>query len=176
MTTVNGKSYYYGQLSGTSMATPMVTGILATWLGVKNDLSPDDVRTILQTTSISDSYTGTIPSGGSNIWGYGKIDAWSGIKSLLKTTQLQLIQQNSDNVLIYPNPTDGVLSFLFAHNDANVKLSVFAMSGQLVYQQQVGAVTLAQEVVVNLPNLISGVYLVTVKGNLPYKSHQLLFR
>jgi len=176
MTTVNGKSYYYGQLSGTSMATPMVTGILATWLGVKNDLSPDDVRAILQSTSITDSYTGTIPSGGSNIWGYGKIDAWSGIKSLLKTTQLQLIQENSDNVLIYPNPTNGVLSFLFAHNDANVKLLVFTMSGQLVFQQQVGDVKLAQEVVVNLPNLISGVYLVTVKGNLPYKSHQLLFR
>lgn len=32
------------------MATSMVTGILATWLEAKNDLSPNEVRTVLQQT------------------------------------------------------------------------------------------------------------------------------
>ena len=175
ITSVNGKSYYYGQLQGTSMSTPVVTGILATWLEVKNDLTPDEVRVILQNTAITDSYTGVIPSTGSNIWGFGKIDAWSGIMACLKASQLQILQSSNENVLIYPNPTSGNLSILFGHNDSTVQLKVFNMSGQLVYTQQIGKVTYAQEIAISLPHLATGVYLVALTGDLSYKTNHILF-
>lgn len=172
--TVNGKAYYYGLLQGTSMATPMVTGILATWLEAKNDLSPDEVRTILQETSISDAFTGTIPSLGSNTWGTGKIDAWNGIIACLKMEVLEKIQTSNDNYLIYPNPTSGTFSLLFGIKDSNVQLNVYALSGRKVFTKQIGDVSIAQNVVVNLPNIGSGVYLVTLSGSLSYKTYHLM--
>ena len=172
--TVNGNSYYYGLLQGTSMATPMVTGILATWLEAKNDLSPFEVRTILQQTSISDAYTGTIPSIGSNTWGDGKIDAWNGIIACLKIAVLEKIQTSNENFLIYPNPTSGTVSLLFGVKDSNVQLSIYALNGQKVFTQQIGDVSIAQEVIVNLPGISSGVYLVTLSGNMSYKTYHLI--
>jgi minor extracellular serine protease Vpr len=174
--TVKGKNYYYGQLEGTSMATPMVTGILATWLEAKNDLSPDEVRTVLQQTSITDSYTGTIPSTGNNTWGSGKIDALSGILACLKLAMLQKVQTSSDNYFIYPNPTSGTIFILFGKKDSNVQLSVYNLNGQRVYTQQLGDVAIAQEATITLPSLATGVYLVTLSGNLQYKSYHLLKR
>lgn len=171
---VNGQNYYYGQLQGTSMATPMVTGILATWLEAYNDLSPDDVRTILQQTSISDTYTGTIPSGGSNSWGYGKIDAWNGIQACLKLALIQRVEASNDNCLIFPNPTAGSFNVLFGIKDSNVQLTVYNLNGQQVYTNQIGDVSIAQDVVINLPGLATGVYLVAIKGNLQYKTLHLL--
>ena len=171
---VNGQNYYYGQLQGTSMATPMVTGILATWLQAYNDLSPDDVRTILQQTSISDTFTGTISSGGSNLWGFGKIDAWNGIQASLKLAFLQRIEASNENCLIFPNPTAGSINVLFGKKDSNVQLTVYNLNGQLVYSTQIGDVTVAQDVLLDLPGLATGVYLVSVKGNLQYKTFYLL--
>lgn len=173
---VNNKFYYYGLLQGTSMSTPMVTGILATWLEAKNDLSPDEVRTILQQTSISDFYTGTIPITGSNTWGYGKIDAWNGIKACIKMSVLQRIQSSNENYLIYPNPAIGTMYVLFGVKDSNVQLSVYALNGQQVFTQQIGDVSLAQEVELNIQGLSSGIYLVYLKGNLQYKVYHLLKR
>lgn len=172
--TINGISYYYGQLEGTSMATPMVTGILATWLEAKNDLSPDEVRSILQQTSISDSYTGTIPLIGSDTWGFGKIDAWNGIIAAIKLNVIQQVQNSNENYLIYPNPTTGIMNVLFGKKDANVQLSLYNLNGQKVFTQQIGDVSVAQEITVNLPNLATGVYLITLSGSLQYKTYHLL--
>ena len=86
-TTVNGKKYYYGYMSGTSMATPFITGVLATWLQANPTLSPNDVRNIFKKTARQDNYTGTISENGDNTWGFGKIDAWNGIKECIKMTQ-----------------------------------------------------------------------------------------
>jgi len=172
--TINGISYYYGQLEGTSMSTPMVTGILATWLEAKNNLSPAEVRSILQQTSISDSFTGLIPAGGSNTWGFGKIDAWNGIQATMKISLLQEIQASNVNYIIYPNPTTGNLSLLFGTRDSNVQVSVFNLNGQQVYKQQIGDVSVAQEFIMNLPGIANGVYLLNVTGNLKYKASHLL--
>jgi len=152
----------------------MVTGILATWLEAKNDLSPAEVRSILQQTSISDSFTGLIPAGGSNTWGFGKIDAWNGIQATMKISLLQEIQASNANYIIYPNPTTGNLSLLFGTRDSNVQVSVFNLNGQQVYKQQIGDVSVAQEVILNLPGIANGVYLVNVTGNLKYKASHLL--
>lgn len=45
---VNGQHYYYGVMNGTSMATPVVTGIIALWLQANPDLTPADIVRIMQ--------------------------------------------------------------------------------------------------------------------------------
>lgn len=46
--TINGKSYYWGQMTGTSQASPFVAGVIATWLEANPELSPEDIQLILK--------------------------------------------------------------------------------------------------------------------------------
>jgi subtilisin family serine protease len=67
-------------LSGTSMATPMVTGSVALLLERRPDLTPANVRTILTTSARQDGFTPLSYAGfGAGVpnpsWGYGKLDA-----------------------------------------------------------------------------------------------------
>src|SRR2546427_6067066 len=68
--------------SGTSMATPMVTGSIALLLERRSDLTPEQVRAVLTGTARPDGFTATsyetgsgVPSGSPNAsWGAGKLD------------------------------------------------------------------------------------------------------
>ncbi|MDD3474370.1 MAG: S8 family serine peptidase [Candidatus Dojkabacteria bacterium] len=60
----------YNTLNGTSMATPHVSGMVALMLKANPTLSPNDVKTILSTTSIDLGQTGR-----DVFYGYGRIDA-----------------------------------------------------------------------------------------------------
>ena len=73
-------SYPYGAMTGTSMACPVVSGIVALWLQAKPDMKLDDVKNVLSQTSRNDEYTQDDAEGR---WGYGKIDAAAGIKYIL---------------------------------------------------------------------------------------------
>ena len=77
-----GNTWYYGKDQGTSMASPVVAGIVALWLQAYPYLTPEQAKTLLKNSAIHDSYTGTIPTG-SNTWGWGKANAWLGMQQLL---------------------------------------------------------------------------------------------
>lgn len=55
---VPGKTDYWGEMSGTSMATPVVTGIIALWLQADPSLNVEDVRDILAGMDKIDAYKG----------------------------------------------------------------------------------------------------------------------
>ncbi|MCF2137373.1 MAG: S8 family serine peptidase [Candidatus Thorarchaeota archaeon] len=65
-----GHSKNYDTMSGTSMATPMVAGVVALILSANPDLTPAEVRDILHTTSID---LGS--SGWDKYFGYGEVNA-----------------------------------------------------------------------------------------------------
>lgn len=171
--TVNSVDYYYGFMQGTSMASPFVTGVLATWLGVKNTLSPEEVRTIFQNTAIRDDYTGAISTSGSNSWGYGKIDAWNGIKACLQLTS-QDEQTVRADFQLYPNPVIDQCRILFTKQDTNVRLSVYSVDGQQVMQKSIGNVEIAQEVDLNFSALSTGVYLIRISGQHQYVTQRII--
>ena len=69
-------------MSGTSMASPTVAGIIAQWLQINPELSPSDVKNIIVQTAIKDSFTEDQYTGvrfGLN----GKIDAMAGVRYLI---------------------------------------------------------------------------------------------
>jgi minor extracellular serine protease Vpr len=171
--TVNGVDYYYGMMQGTSMSTPFVTGVLATWLGVDSSLNPAQVRSILQSTSITDTYTGTIATGGSNYWGFGKIDAWNGIKACVQLAAQNNVTSNIE-VKIYPNPCTDSFSLLFTSNDSNVYVTISTINGQQIEHRLIGTVAAAEEININVSTFPTGIYLVSFSGKKQYKAYKLL--
>jgi len=55
--------------AGTSMATPVVAGLVALIFEVSPNLSIQDVKQVLTSQALSDGSTGSLPN---NIYGYGK--------------------------------------------------------------------------------------------------------
>jgi subtilisin family serine protease len=80
----NDRNYYFTKISGTSMAGPMVTGVVALLLDANPYLSCAQVKEIIKTTVRKDNYTGVIPEEGSVRWGSGKLNAYAAIKMALQ--------------------------------------------------------------------------------------------
>ena len=88
------------------MSAPAVSGIIAILLQVNPLLSPENLLNLFSQTSDKDIYTGQIPSGGSNTWGVGKINAYRTLKKLLEPTGIKHFQTES-RMLVFPNPARG---------------------------------------------------------------------
>ena len=71
----NDPDQFHRVLAGTSMAAPHVAGIIALMLQYSPSLSAMQIASFLRETAREDSFTGLLPSGGSEIWGSGKADA-----------------------------------------------------------------------------------------------------
>ena len=72
----------FGASSGTSMSSPMTAGIVALLLEADPELNVDEVKELLRNTARIDDFTGQIPEAGSNLWGWGKIDALAALSAL----------------------------------------------------------------------------------------------
>ena len=81
------QGYPYSAEDGTSMSCPAVAGIVALWLQARPDLTLADVKKVMEETSINDSFTLDSPQR----FGYGKIDARSGIEYLTGLTGIHEI-------------------------------------------------------------------------------------
>ena len=76
-------TYYYGGLSGTSMATPAAAGVVALWMQAAKDkgktLSCKDIKDIIKHSCDTDEYTNASPER----FGAGKINAYKGLLYVL---------------------------------------------------------------------------------------------
>lgn len=166
-TEINGKTYYYGMMQGTSMAAPYVTGVLATWLQANPTLTPDEIKAILQKTAINDSFTGNLLPNGNSSWGYGKIDAYAGIVEAIKqSTAINETPVSSQSVLMYiSRDNQQLINFLFTQEDSNVQINVFNVNGQKLLSKQVGEISGRQEETIDLGGMPKGLYLIKISGN-----------
>lgn len=172
------RDYYYGALQGTSMAAPYVTGVLATWLQAKNNLTPEEVRHVLEWTSTTDVYTGEIPEGGSYTWGYGKIDAWEGLKKCIELDKQQKLGKEYGNIEIFvSNFASRTLNIVFYTLDVlEAKLVFFNINGQRVAEKNIYAGDITQPTAVDVSEIPKGVYVVKVEGTKQkYKPKKLIF-
>lgn len=170
---VGNTTYCWAYMSGTSMATPFVTGVVATWLQANPKLTPAAIKNVFAQTAATDSYTGTCPN---NTWGYGKIDAHAGLLKVISTTGIENLESMPDAIMLYPNPNDGAFQLLFTQNDNNVDVRVYAANGQQVYMRHIGNVDMQQTLDINLGGMQSGAYIVKIAGNDINQTCRLLVR
>lgn len=85
---------YWGELQGTSMACPFVTGTVGLWLQADPALTFDQVLETINKSSVAQT---TVPER----WGAGKIDALAGIKYVLdKKAAIGSVFEDEDQRLV----------------------------------------------------------------------------
>lgn len=152
----NGKDFDFMRISGTSMSGPMVTGIVSLILEARPDITPDQVKEVLQTTAYQDTYTGVLSGGSHNRWGWGKADAYNAIQASF-AVEVEEIQNNSD-YLIYPNPAKDILTIKNA-DGKTFEYEIFTLDGRSMESSS----TLHDQI--QLPILPSGIYLLRLTEN-----------
>jgi subtilisin family serine protease len=70
---------WYVRFGGTSGSAPIVVGAVALMLQMQPTLTADQVRQVLQSTAVSDSFTGVTPNPS---WGYGKLNVLAALDAL----------------------------------------------------------------------------------------------
>lgn len=120
--------FLWGAMSGTSMASPTVAGIIAQWLQIDPNLSPGDVKKIFAETAIKDMFTQD-PDRGVRFGPNGKIDAMAGARYILDLHEEEITygDVNGDGnitikdltLLINYMLTEETTNFIFINADMN---------------------------------------------------------
>lgn len=141
------RTYTWGTASGTSMATPVVTGIIALWLEAEPSLTYEDVMKTIKETSMHDRFTGDVPDG---IFGQGKIDALAGLKHILQMSSISHADAEKPSC----SYADGILHL--TTTDRIDRIEVYRTDGTKVVSQKVNANE------IRLPLKSGGIYIVKV--------------
>lgn len=159
---LNRNAYnFYGVKSGTSMATPAVAGILALWLQANPQLTYADVKEILRETSLKDNYTGSEEWNAN--FGYGKINAYDGLRMALEMAQSSGINEtlNSEEPVTLLKGQQQ-WRVLFNNDETYADVSVYALSGARLRHERMDNVRRGEEHVVSFSGLEPGVYLIRI--------------
>lgn len=166
-----GRYNQYGYMQGTSMASPFVAGIVATWLQAYPQLTPEQLHEIVQNTARKDSFTATAPD--SN-WGYGKINALDGLRQCIEKQEtgcVSVAMPFDGTVRI----TDGNIVLGFAR-DTQATLCITSMTGSTLFSKQLGKRSAGETLSVAVPKLPKGVYLLSVKTPTATKTFKFVWQ
>lgn len=142
---------YWAEMSGTSMSSPFVAGVLALWLQADPTLTVDEVKQIMKETSVNDEYTARE----SHRWGYGKIDALAGIKKILGISGIADVIVDGEDILI--SQLDGGRTIdVFSAGAQSVDVRLYTIGGTLA----ASASATGDSLQLSAANLESGVYIV----------------
>ncbi len=146
---VDGKVYCWKAESGTSMAAPVVTGIVALWLQMNPRLTPDDVKQVLAKTARHPEPDETYPN---YRYGYGEIDAYRGLLYLANLSGIKGLSEHQPRQACFR--IEGRRLTVTGCTQAAV--TVYALGGEVVLR------TTLSDGTVNLSSLRPGVYAVQI--------------
>ena len=154
--TLNRDPYVWG--IGTSMACPMVTGIIALWLEADPDLTMDEIKDIIAQTSVVDD---KLALDDKVQVGAGLINAYEGLKEVLRRKEAAGIHGvSTEATRLVTTPLDGQRVQVFLAGAEALRVEVFNMTGIRVAQQQ----TAGDEATIDLQGQPKGSYVVRVNG------------
>ena len=156
----NGVEYDFAKLSGTSMSSPVAAGVIALMLEANPELTPSDVRSILEYTSRQDNYTGELPSEDEFVWGHGKVTASQALlASLTWDSNLSMPVIDENDVFIYPNPAGEHLWFYGLENGKS-KWEIYDLHGRICLSGHTESLNF-----IEVLDLNSGMYIIKVTNS-----------
>jgi len=153
-----GKSYPFARFSGTSMSGPAVAGVAALLLEANPDLSVPQVYNVLKETARMDNRTGTLPEGGDNTWGFGKVNALAAVIRARETNGDWYVDAAYS---IFPNPVSDFIHYRGSRPEVSYPCKLYTLEGKLMREDYIGFTNPFE--VSNIPN---GLYILRIKdGN-----------
>lgn len=156
--TSGGTTYYWGEMEGTSMATPYMTGTAALWLQADPTLTCADIKEVLANSCKSDAQTAATP----DRFGYGKLDANAGLMYIL-TKELGAIgdvESDMESPLVVNTVAEGVYTVALAGN-SSFTVSLTDMQGRTVAT----ATATDGMATIDASSLGHGIYVLRAAGN-----------
>ena len=143
----------YGSGTGTSMSTPLVSGVCALLLEAHPDWTPSQIRNaILNTSSQSDT-----PN---NTYGWGIVDAVAACNCDQTGTPTFFISNG------YPNPSNSRVTFTLKNPpESAVEISIIDVKGASIFGKNVTLFQNENILNLNLKNHPSGIYFVVFNFN-----------
>lgn len=164
MYNLRGRDYYYAEASGTSMSSPMASGIVALLLQVNPELNPQRIQSILAETAFKDNATTQTPD--SSRWGAGKANAYAAVKKAILTVGVETVTNEMLKTIdVFPNPNNGMFRLSFESRQAtSLLLEMTDIFGRSIsvdrWDVQVGQNTFSA----GMKTLSQGIYFVNVIG------------
>lgn len=156
--TENGYSYKWASMSGTSMSSPAVTGVIALMLQANPNLSIEQIHDIIHITARNDSKTGPLVERDSADirWGWGKIDALLAVNEAVRRVSIATVEEHRLPLHIYPNPSNGMVTVNTGCGERQ-SLEVYGIDGRLAVKADVDT-----ETTLDTSRWPRGVYIVRV--------------
>ena len=145
--TTNG----YCLKSGTSMATPCVTGTIALMLSKDHELTPAQIDEILERTAVP------LSAHKSNDFGSGRIDALAAVNAVGDDF---INETAADDILVYPNPAHDFITLVETFPETS-HISDFQIVNILGETVQSGPIT-SESMQIDVSNLPAGLYLLNI--------------
>lgn len=161
---VENSNGFYGIQNAVSAANPLSTGIIALMLEVNPNLSPQEIKSILQNSCREDAQTGVVPN---PTWGYGKLDALAVIENTQATLGIQEISEMSV-LKFHPNPSSGKITIDVSAVSEYITVIQRSLLGQEIKRNQVSNASSIQMDIVG----VSGIYFIEVQ--LPNQHTEIL--
>lgn len=123
---------YYGEMSGTSMSSPFVAGVLALWAEAAADrgevLTMDRVKQIIKETADHDEFTAQQPER----WGMGKINALAGLKKILGQSSVNSVGADDPEKSLIVENRGGKQFNVFMGGTDGFTANLYNLQGALV--------------------------------------------
>ena len=132
--------------SGTSMATPCVTGTIALMLSKDHELTPAQIDEILERTAIP------LSAHKSNDFGSGRIDALAAVNAVGGDGISEIA---ADDIVVYPNPANDIITICTDTSHA----SIYSVDGKLLKIKDINNNQ------IDISDLQSGIYLLKTESS-----------
>ncbi len=165
-----GRHYIWSRMSGTSMSSPAVTGVVALMLQANPRLTVNEIRDILFTTARNDDKTGPLQERDSISvrWGHGKVDALRAVNAAYDRLDIESASVVRPKLVVYPNPAGGYVTILTGSARAE-EMEILGADGRLALRG-----TVCGEATVDISGLSSGVYFVRVLDRAGVRTEKLV--
>ncbi|MFA8449629.1 MAG: S8 family serine peptidase [Bacteroidales bacterium] len=157
--------------SGTSMAAPVATGIIALLLEKNPNLTHQQIKDLIYKSAVKDNFTGTLDKP-NNKWGYGKLDAFALLSNAKVEIEEIINSEKNNNFNIYPNPASSNITLKNA-SSTSFHIEILDLYGNIIYKEIVEGNNSKN---IYIKDLQAGTYIIRTINGLEFNIYKFIKR